>query len=111
MQKLRLMKKKFLDFFSMSFVVVFLLAVIDVAASKTASSQAQAFRIKSHPNFNKNFSGTAFVLDGDSIKVGKKEVRLFGLDSPEYSQTCFNEKDEEYSCGQVLKLHLPDHRV
>jgi len=40
------------------------------------------------------------------MKVGKKELRLFGLDAPEYSQTCFNEKKQEYACGQVSRDFL-----
>lgn len=40
------------------------------------------------------------------MKVGGKEVRLYMLDAPEYSQTCFNAKDEEYECGQKSRDFL-----
>jgi endonuclease YncB( thermonuclease family) len=54
----------------------------------------------------KNFAGRALVIDGDSIKVDGKEVRLLGLDAPEYNQTCFDEKNKEYICGQVSRDFL-----
>lgn len=68
-----------------------------------AKAQQIPSHVKSHPQFNKTFSGNAFALDGDSLRVGDKEVRLFGLDAPEYSQTCFDGKKREYACGQVSR--------
>jgi len=100
------MKQKFLNIFTAIFFGIFVIIAFDVAASKPAGSQNYGLRVKSHPQFNKKFSGNTFVLDGDSIKVGNKEVRLFGLDAPEYNQTCFNEKKAEYPCGQVSRDFL-----
>ena len=34
------------------------------------------------------FSGRASVIDGDSIQVAGREVRLHGIDAPEFMQTC-----------------------
>ena len=39
------------------------------------------------------------VIDGDSIVVGGKEVRMEGIDAPEYHQDCFDAKGEAYACG------------
>lgn len=39
------------------------------------------------------------VIDGDSIVVGGKEVRMEGIDAPEYHQNCFDAKGETYACG------------
>jgi endonuclease YncB( thermonuclease family) len=33
-------------------------------------------------------SGIARAKDGDSMMVGETEVRLFGVDAPEFDQTC-----------------------
>lgn len=98
------MKQKILNFFCAVFLGIFSVTIF--LTTKPANSQDTAFRVKSHPQFNKNFSGKAFVLDGDSIKVGGKEVRLFGLDAPEYHQLCFDEKNNEYACGQVSRAFL-----
>lgn len=78
------------------FVVTIASAVINPAVSQT-----QYLRVKSHLVFDKKFSGKVFVIDGDSLKVGGKEVRLFGIDAPEYSQTCLDLQNEEYACGLI----------
>jgi endonuclease YncB( thermonuclease family) len=42
--------------------------------------------------------GTGHVKDGDSLMVGDTEVRLFGIDAPEWDQSC--QKDgTDWSCG------------
>lgn len=35
-----------------------------------------------------SISGIAHAVDGDSLEVGSTEVRLHGIDAPEYRQTC-----------------------
>ncbi|MFM7557208.1 MAG: thermonuclease family protein, partial [Alphaproteobacteria bacterium] len=70
-----------------------------IAISKSSFSYDSIYRVKSHLVFDKEFSGKAKVLDGDSIKVGNNEVRLFGLDAPEYKQTCLDQNNQEYNCG------------
>lgn len=47
-----------------------------------------------------SFSGTARSIDGDSLYVGAKEVRLFGIDAPEFTQTCTRD-GHAWSCGAV----------
>lgn len=81
------------------FVAVFC-AVIFVT-TQSANSQSENFRVKSHLVFDKKFSGKTFVIDGDSLKVAGNEVRLFGIDAPEYSQNCFDAKNNEYACGRA----------
>ena len=41
------------------------------------------------------------VIDGDSLIVEGKEIRLSGIDAPEYKQTCFNAQNKEYACGKL----------
>ena len=43
--------------------------------------------------------GTAKALDGDSLRLGEVEIRLLGLDAPEYRQTCIGKDGAEWSCG------------
>ncbi len=99
------MKEKILNFTTFFFLSFFSFVIFQVITTKTASSQGY-FRIKSHLKFDNKFSGKTFVIDGDSLKVGGKEVRLFGLDAPEYNQTCFDIKEKEYPCGQVSRQFL-----
>jgi endonuclease YncB( thermonuclease family) len=43
-------------------------------------------------------SGYAHPIDGDSLRVGTQEVRLFGIDAPESSQLC-RRHDRPWACG------------
>ena len=44
-------------------------------------------------------SGIAQVLDGDSLRIGKIEMRLHGIDAPESRQTCIV-GGERWACGR-----------
>ena len=49
--------------------------------------------------------GTARAIDGDTLEVSGKRVRLFGIDAPEFAQTC--QKDgSSWACGQVAAQQL-----
>ena len=41
------------------------------------------------------------VIDGDSIFIGKREIRLSGIDAPEYKQPCYNAAGKAYPCGEL----------
>ena len=57
----------------------------------------------------KIISGIAKVTDGDTIKIKKNKIRLFGIDAPESKQQCqkpwlsifFLSLDKDYPCGQI----------
>lgn len=42
--------------------------------------------------------GYADVLDGDSLRIGREEIRLHGIDAPEYRQICRHD-DQPRRCG------------
>jgi endonuclease YncB( thermonuclease family) len=44
-------------------------------------------------------TGPAHAIDGDSIVVNGEEMRIKGMDAPEYRQTC-REGEQEMPCGQ-----------
>ena len=45
------------------------------------------------------------VLDGDTIKIGKVNYRLHGIDAPEKAQRC--QRDNiDWLCGQEAAAHL-----
>ena len=54
-------------------------------------------------------SGIAEVVDGDTIKINSKKIRLFGIDAPEKKQKCkkkyliisFMSFTKDYMCGEV----------
>ncbi len=45
-------------------------------------------------------TGTLQVVDGDSLRRGDLDIRLHGIDAPEYRQTCRDKHGSEYSCGK-----------
>ena len=59
-------------------------------------------------NINK-ISGFAKVVDGDTIKINSKKIRLYGIDAPEKKQKCkktyltisFMSFTKDYMCGDV----------
>src|SRR5215203_2769290 len=55
-------------------------------------------------------TGRASVIDGDTIEIRGRRIRLFGIDAPEASQTCTTQAGEPYRCGQKAALVL-DGRI
>ncbi len=59
-------------------------------------------------------SGIAEVVDGDTIKINKKKIRLFGIDAPEKKQLCkkiflsisFISLNKNYPCGKISTERL-----
>jgi endonuclease YncB( thermonuclease family) len=61
------------------------------------------------------FAGRAISLDGDSLNIEEQEtdvnnnknnhnfknVRLAGIDAPEYKQKCYDSNKQEYQCGKI----------
>ena len=46
-------------------------------------------------------SGRVTVVDGDTIEIHGKRIRLHGIDAPESGQSCLNEDGNAYRCGQI----------
>lgn len=46
------------------------------------------------------------VIDGDSLRVGGVEIRLAGIDAPEYRQTCRDGAGAEWACGKEARETL-----
>jgi endonuclease YncB( thermonuclease family) len=44
--------------------------------------------------------GNVKVIDGDSLREGQTEIRLYGIDAPEYRQTCRDAVWAEFACGK-----------
>ncbi|MBT91839.1 MAG: nuclease [Candidatus Pelagibacter sp.] len=47
-------------------------------------------------------SGKTRVIDGDSIAINEKKIRLFGIDAPELGLTC-SIGSNLYYCGKISK--------
>src|SRR5947199_10136184 len=60
--------------------------------------------------------GPAQVIDGDSIRVAGIEIRLYGIDAPEFRQVCMR-GGHPWACGRAATSFLEslaerrEHRV
>ena len=62
----------------------------------------------------KIISGLAKVIDGDTIQISEKKIRLLGIDAPEKKQQCrkawltisFLTFNKEYLCGEISTKKL-----
>jgi endonuclease YncB( thermonuclease family) len=51
--------------------------------------------------------GPATIIDGDTLEIGGRRIRLHGIDAPETAQTCRVE-DRPYRCGEEAAFALAD---
>ena len=62
-------------------------------------------------------SGNAFIIDGDTIRINNKKIRLHGIDAPEIKQLCqkvflsifFISFEKNYKCGELSKKKLENY--
>ena len=45
-------------------------------------------------------TGSPHVIDGDSIRIADVEIRLHGIDAPEWQQMC-KVKGKDWTCGRA----------
>jgi endonuclease YncB( thermonuclease family) len=60
----------------------------------------------SGPEKGKKRDGEYQAVDGDSFRAGKIEVRLFGIDAPEYRQMCRASDGAQKPCGKLARDQL-----
>jgi len=50
--------------------------------------------------------GRAWIVDGDSIRIGGVSIRLQGIDAPEWDQTCTDQDGRTWACGRAATAQL-----
>jgi len=53
--------------------------------------------------------GQATVIDGDTLEIHNKRIRMAGIDAPESRQLCVNADAVEYRCGKDAAFALADY--
>jgi endonuclease YncB( thermonuclease family) len=48
-------------------------------------------------------SGRASVVDGDTLRIADRRIRLLGIDAPEIEQECRHRDGTPWPCGQVAR--------
>lgn len=67
----------------------------------TSSIFIFAFFFKNHDEVTtRSILGKAHILDGDTIKINGRKIRLINIDSAESSQKCYNINNSSYFCGK-----------
>lgn len=46
------------------------------------------------------------VIDGDSLRIGGEEIRIAGIDAPEYRQQCGDGASGQWPCGKAARDEL-----
>lgn len=66
---------------------------------------ATIYALGTPPNSTESLIGTPRIIDGDTLVIHNRHVRLLGIDAPELNQTC--QRDENiYGCGGEAKKAL-----
>jgi endonuclease YncB( thermonuclease family) len=47
--------------------------------------------------------GGYHAIDGDSFSIGQSEIRLYGIDAPEYRQPCTDASGADVRCGRMAR--------
>jgi endonuclease YncB( thermonuclease family) len=50
--------------------------------------------------------GQAWIVDGDSIRMAGRSIRLDGIDAPEWDQTCLDAGGQTWRCGRAASRAL-----
>ncbi len=50
--------------------------------------------------------GQPWIVDGDSIRLGGRSIRLEGIDAPEWDQTCLDANGRSWRCGRAASRAL-----
>jgi endonuclease YncB( thermonuclease family) len=64
--------------------------------------------IAASPGLADELTGTASVIDGDTLEIHGQRIRMHGVDAPESSQTCTKPDGTKWRCGQKAGLALQD---
>jgi endonuclease YncB( thermonuclease family) len=51
-------------------------------------------------------AGLARVIDGDTLVIGERSIRILGIDTPELDQTCHDAAGHTWHCGADARLAL-----
>ena len=79
--------------------------MITTAKSSLSALLAITLLVAAMPTHAQSVTGAAKALDGDSLEVEGRQVRLLGIDAPEFDQTC-TKQGSQWPCGQVAKEQL-----
>lgn len=81
--------KRLSSYLTISLVVIFFVSALFVLSQNDGETRV--------------ISGIAFASDGDSLQMNGLQIRLLGVDAPEFDQTCLHENRSVWSCGRASR--------
>ena len=92
---------------------------LNIAASRSMGSRVRAFAgswsmavfytvALAGPIQAETLTGVASVIDGDTLEIHGVRMRLEGIDAPESSQLCYDERNTPWRCGQAAARALDE---
>jgi endonuclease YncB( thermonuclease family) len=79
-----------------------------LAYSGMCSAALIYIAVLAEPTKAETWSGIASVIDGDTLDIHGVRIRLEGIDAPEASQLCYDERQTAWRCGQVAARALDE---
>lgn len=90
-------------------LLIFLVTILAAglaSASQPYGSSPRTFKRGYHPD-----PSLVRVIDGDTLAVGAKHIRIVGLDAPELHVPCEHDRANAAKVRLQELLHEPGHRV
>ena len=76
------------------------------AAPLTGTSISGSARLESQVLSGRKLIGPALVIDGDTIEIAGRRIRLEGIDAPETHQMCQTAHGEPWPAGRIAATYL-----
>ena len=61
------------------------------------------------PAYASEIKGTVNVINGNTLEIGRQEIRLYGVSAPDGSQICLQSNGEPKSCVEQARLKLSEY--
>ncbi len=83
-----------------------LVAGREAAPGAAAQPPAGSARAEKRAGAAADAGGAVRVVDGDTLRIGERRIRLHGIDAPERAQSCADAGGRRWRCGEEARAAL-----